>query len=109
MRSSRRYKILVGLDDGGMSYCDGVEYDDVIWLVPGWIDFPQEGFRKPERMIRLDQFEHQLFPPPSPIDIAVNEPVPLALYTGELTPALKDKYAVYDHPDFRFNPAGVEE
>lgn len=105
MRSSKTYRILVGLDDGGMSYCDGVEYEDIIWLVPKWLDFPEAGFRRPERMIRLDQFEHQLFPPPSPIDIAVNEPVPLALYAGELTPVLKEQYTLYDRPDFRFELA----
>jgi hypothetical protein len=105
MRSAKIYRVLVGLDDGGMSYCDGVEYEDIIWLVPRWLNSPEEGFRRPERMIRLDQFEHQIFPPPSPIDIAVNEPVPLALYAGELTPALKEQYALYERPDFRFQLA----
>jgi len=102
MRSTKIYKVLVGLDDGGMSYCDGVEYDDIIWLVPRWIDRPQDGYRTPERMIRVDQFEHQIFPPPSPIDIAMNEPVPRALYDGALTPALEGKYQFYDRPDFRY-------
>jgi hypothetical protein len=105
MRSSEIYKALVGLDDGTVTHCDAVEYDDTIWLVPHWIDVPEEGFRRPERLIRLDQFEHQVFPEPSPIGIAVNEPIPRALYSGELTKELKEKYIVYDRPDFRFNPA----
>lgn len=105
MRSSKIYKVLVGLDDGTVTHCDAVEYDETIWLVPRWIDVPREGFRKPDRMLRLDQFEHQVFPEPSPINIAVNEPIPRALYAEALTPELKDKYIVYDRPDFRFNPA----
>ncbi len=104
MRSAEIYKALVGFDDGEMTHCDAVEYDDTIWLVPRWIDAGE--YRTPERMLRLDQFAHQMFPAPSAINIAVNEPVPHALYSGELTPALKEKYQLYDRPDFRFKPGG---
>jgi len=104
MRSAEIYKALVGFDDGEMTHCDAVEYDDTIWLVPRWIDAGE--YRTPERMLRLDQFAHQMFPPPSAINVAVNEPVPHVLYSGELTPALKDKYQLYDRPDFRFEPGG---
>jgi hypothetical protein len=104
MRSAEIYKALVGFDDGEMTHCDAVEYDDTIWLVPRWIDAGE--YRTPERMLRLDQFAHQMFPPPSAIRIAVNEPVPHALYSGELTPALKNKYQLYDRPDFRFEAGG---
>jgi hypothetical protein len=107
MRSVEILKALVGLDDGGMTHCDAVEYDDTIWLVPKWIDAPG-GYRTPERMIRLDQFEHQMFPAPSPINIAMNEPVPRQLFSGELTPALKEKYQLYDRPDFRFEMGAAE-
>jgi len=102
MRSVEVLKALVGFEDGGMAQCDVVEYDDTYWLIPKWIDVPAESYRTPERMLRLDQFEHQIFPPPSAINVAVNEPVPHALYSGELTPALKEKYQLYDRPDFRF-------
>ena len=51
MRSSEIYKALVGLDDGTVTHCDAVEYDETIWLVPRWIDVPQEGFRRPERLL----------------------------------------------------------
>lgn len=108
MRSSKIYKTMVGFDDGEMAHCDAVEYDETIWLVPRWIDSP-EGYRTPERMLRLDQFEHQMFPAPSPINIAINEPVPHALYSGELTEELKVKYMLYDRPDFRFRMDGVAE
>lgn len=107
MRDSKLYKAMVGFDDGGMTHCDAVEYDDTIWLVPRWIDAPGD-YRMPERMLRLDQFEHQMFPAPSPINIAVSEPIPHELYSGELTPALKEKYQLYDRPDFRFKTGGGE-
>lgn len=103
MRSVEILKALVGFEDGGMTQCDVVEYDDTFWLVPRWIDAGE--YRTPERMLRLDQFAHQMFPPPSAINIAVNEPVPHALYSGEITPALKEKYQLYDRPDFRFEPS----
>jgi hypothetical protein len=108
MRSVEIYKALVGFDDGEMTHCDAVEYDDTLWLVPKWLDVPAEGYRTPERMLRLDQFQHRMFPAPSPINIAVSEPVPHALYSGELTAALKDKYQLYDRPDFRFKMDGEE-
>lgn len=105
MRGSKFYKAMVGFDDGGMTHCDAVEYDDTLWLVPKWLDVPAEGYRTPERMLRLDQFQHQMFPAPSPINVAVSEPIPHELYSGELTQPLKDKYIVYERPDFRFKTA----
>jgi hypothetical protein len=107
MRNTEIYKVLVGFDDGEMTHCDAVEYDDTIWLVPRWIE--TGAYRTPERMLRLDQFAHQMFPPPSAINIAVNEPIPRALYSGELTPALKEKYQLYDRPDFRFEGGKPEK
>ena len=107
MRDSKLYKAMIGFDDGGMTHCDAVEYDETIWLVPRWIDAP-DGYRTPERMLRLDQFEHQMFPAPSAINIAVNEPVPHQLFSGELTAALKEKYQLYDRPDFRFKMSGKD-
>lgn len=107
MRSVEIYKALVGFDDGEMTHCDAVEYDETIWLVPRWIDIGN--YRTPERMLRLDQFAHQMFPPPAAINIAVNEPLPRALFSGELTPVLKEKYQLYDRPDFRFEAAKAEK
>jgi hypothetical protein len=107
MRNSETYKALVGFDDGEMTHCDAVEYDDTIWLVPRWIDAGK--YRTPERMLRLVQFAHPMFPPASAIYIAVNEPIPHTLYSGELTAALKEKYQLYDRPDFRFEGGRTEK
>jgi hypothetical protein len=30
-----------------------------VWLVTKWLPFHAEGYTKPKRMIRLDQFQHE--------------------------------------------------
>jgi hypothetical protein len=110
MSDTKLYKVIVGFEDGVIADCDAVEYQGAIWLVPNWLPFPNEGYGKPERMIRLDQFPHRRFDPPTagppPFDGAnfgINEPIPRALFDGELSGTLKDKYVVLQKPDARFS------
>jgi hypothetical protein len=100
--------------DGIGSTIDGIEYEGAIWLVPEWLPFPSEGYTKPTRMVRLDQFRFQRFDPPAtgpgPLagaDFAVNDPLPKALFLGELTPQLKKQFVVLDRPDIRFRIGGT--
>ena len=110
MTDTRVFKVIVGLEDGTLCDCAAYEYQGAIWLVPKWLPFPEEGYAKPERMIRLDQFRHQRFDPPAkgpgfPVegaDFGLNDPLPRALLDGELTPTLKARYVVLDRPDAKF-------
>ena len=52
-------KCLVGLGDGMVVTCDGIEHEGKLWLVPGWLEHPTEPIAIPERIIRFDCFPHQ--------------------------------------------------
>jgi hypothetical protein len=114
MADSRVFKVIIGFEDGTVGDCPAYEYQGAIWLVPKWLPFPNEGYTKPERMIRLDQFQYQQFDPPPPApgpfagaDFAINDPLPKALLNGELTPELKNKYVVLDRPNAKFRVGGT--
>ena len=102
MRDTKLYRVMVGFERGVMVRCEAVEYQGANWLVPKWLPFPGEGYAKPGRMIRLDQFQHQAIPQPADIDFRINEPIPRALFDGKLTSKLKKRYVVLDKPDARF-------
>jgi hypothetical protein len=114
MADTKSFKVIIGFDDGTQATCEGVEHQGAIWLVPNWIPFPDEGYTKPERMIRLDQFRYQRFDPPPPgpppfagADFATNDPIPRALFDGELSSQLKARYVVLDRPNIRFRTGGI--
>ena len=119
MADVRLFKVIVaitdvGTTDGTLETFAAIKHQGAVWLVPKWLPHPEEGYAKPERMIRLDQFRHQIFDPPAsgpgPLtgaDFAINEPLPRALFDGELTQQLKSRYVVLDKPDARFRTGGV--
>lgn len=113
MVQTKLYKVIV-IVDGILSTIAGIEYEDAIWLVPEWLPFPSEGYTKPTRMIRLDQFQFRRFDPPTtgdgPLagaDFAVNDPLPKKLLVGSLSPRLRKRFVVLDRPDVRFRTGGA--
>ena len=52
-------KCMVGLGDGMIVTCDGIDHDGKLWLVPRWLEHPTEPIAMPERIIRFDCFPHQ--------------------------------------------------
>jgi hypothetical protein len=106
------YKVIVGFEDGTLAHCGAVEHEGAIWLVPTWLPFPDEGYTKPERMIRLDQFQFRRHDPPlrggnfEGANYTINDPLPKALLTGELSQQLKSRYVVLDKPDAKFRVGG---
>ena len=116
MTSTKEYKVVIGFENGAMGQCGAVEYQGAIWLVPKWLQFPNEGYAKPERMIRLDQFRFQKFDPPAttpPLfagaNFAVNDALPRALIDGEISQQLRDKYVVLEKPDAKFRVGGISQ
>src|SRR5262245_53343865 len=102
------FKIAFSYPDGVLTACNGVLYQDEIWLVPKWLPFPGEGYVRPERMILLAQFRHERFDPPSkgppPFDGAdyrIFDPVPRELIEGDLSKII-GTYAFLDKPDAKF-------
>jgi hypothetical protein len=109
MADTKLFKVIVAFEDGVMCSCDAVEYEGAAWLVPKWLPYPNEGYAKPERMIRLDQFQYQRLDPPAAgpgpfarADFLVTDPLPKTLFVGELSSQLKERYVVLDKPDAKF-------
>jgi hypothetical protein len=105
MADVRALKVIVGFDNGEMGHCGAIEYESAVWLVPKWLPFPEQGFTKPERMIRLDQFRYQAIPQPADADFGINDPLPRDLFFGRLSKQLKKKYVVLDRPNLKFRTA----
>ena len=113
MTDSKTYKVIVVFDDGVQGTCAGIDFEGAIWLVPKWLSFPNEKYTKPERMIRLDQFQFEKFDPPvtgpgpfAGADFGVNSTLPKSLFFGEVTQPLKKKYVVLIQPDLTFRTGG---
>ena len=53
-------KCLVGFANGYVGICDGIKYNDKLWLVPSWLKHPTEPIAMPVRIIRFDNFPHQV-------------------------------------------------
>jgi hypothetical protein len=71
-------------DDGSLAECSAIKYQDMLWLVPKWIDSPSEGTTQPERIICMDGQPYQ---PGGRIgekifDYTLNRPIPTAVLYG---------------------------
>ena len=62
---------------------DGVERDGKLWLVPKWIDYPQEQVSQPTLMIRFDNLRYQ--GPSGLHDYVLAHPIPRFVLDGETT------------------------
>src|SRR4051812_13322582 len=61
MDSPRLFRIAAS--DGTRIFgAQGVEFEGRLWIVPEWLEAPDEGWRTPERMICFDDIPHQSFP-----------------------------------------------
>jgi hypothetical protein len=65
MTDSKTYKVVLIFEDGALAPFGAIDFEGAVWIVPTWLPFPSEGYTKPERMIRLDQFQFQKFDPPA--------------------------------------------
>lgn len=64
---------------------DGMLYENKLWLVPKWLDYPLEKMSKPERMIRFDVLPFDQLQENSLHDFLLQEPIPKAVLDGETT------------------------
>lgn len=88
--------------------CSAMEYEGAVWLVPRWLNTPDDGYAMPERLIQLDQFAHQkLEQTGDPADFILNIPLSRALFEGPITHQLKLLYVVLDRPNVRLRISGL--
>ena len=94
------------LDDAGeggptqtISIMDVIEFDGQVWLVPEWLDIPDEKVTMPVRIVLLDVIPHERGTA-SP-QIVVSGPVPKSVFEGRIPPELESQYVVIERPDIR--------
>jgi len=94
---------------GGIFYSiDVIESGDEFWLVPKWLENPSQGYKIPERAIRLAALKHQVTPSDPDHDFWVSRPIP-KLYLETTTPISIDaKPVVLLQPDIQvLIPKGI--
>ena len=85
---------------------DAIELDGSLWLVPEWLDFPDEKMIMPARMVCLATIPHER------VDaayhhIVVSGPVPKSVLDGQAPPELESQYLVIERPDIRLSRPSV--
>ena len=92
--------LVIGIENGTISKCDAIEYDNKLWLVPKWIDSPAQGVTRPSRLVRFDTMRHQVTPN-SQTDYVLNDPMPAELFAIR-TPPARPGYEILEMPDITF-------
>lgn len=103
-------KTLVGLDSGGGLYhMETIEHQGKMWLVPGWLEAPSEGWKIPARIICLDPLPHQKLPQGDPYgDFVLNGPLHKSVCDGHTQLTAGYAYVVIERPDIRIPiPRGI--
>ena len=97
------FKVTASFDDNGNIYTmDGIEYEGSIWIVPKWLNYPSEGNKKPERIIRLQKDETQYTPNSSMQRYLAKYPLPAILQSALNQSEIPSGYAVQFLPDLTF-------
>ena len=97
------FKVTVSFDNNGNIYkADGIEYEGAIWIVPKWLNYPSQGNKKPERIIRLQKDETQYTPNSSMQLYLAMYPLPAILETALNQSEIPEGYAVQFLPDLAF-------
>lgn len=52
------------------------EHEGALWLAPEWIEYPEQGWMRPVRIVSLATVEHQHFPDASDYQVVVNNGLP---------------------------------
>jgi hypothetical protein len=104
--SIKMIKAIFPIEGESAPYHAAIEHEGRMWLVPTWLPFPGEGYTKPERMIPIDQFQHQLIEAGNGDQtVMINVPLPRSLFDGLLSPELKARFGVLERPEAKFRMA----
>lgn len=88
--------------DGRVAAIDTIEWQGALWLVPTWLDRPDEGWTAPERLIRLDTLRVQkMLTWPHRPNFCLTDPLPKDVYEGRVPPEQAARYEVIEHPAIR--------
>ena len=93
-------RTMVG-DTTGQSFqpIDTISHDGALWLVPLWIDFPDEGVKRPLRIIRLTGLPFQVMPLGWKAAFLLNTPIPAELLRRPAPARIPQRFVVVEAPD----------
>lgn len=94
------YKSLVPMDNA-ICHVDTIEYQGLYWLVPEWLETPNREVKMPARIIRLLGIPHQQTIGGKFGDFVVSQPIPKAVWNGQVPPEQANVYLVIDRPPIR--------
>jgi hypothetical protein len=77
-------KALIAVREEGFHRADVIRVGGKYWIVPTWLEDPVQGYKSPERLVRLDSLRHRKGVPGHPeLDFEVYDPVPRAVLFGD--------------------------
>jgi len=95
--------LVIGLEDGTVSQCDGCEHEGKLWLVPRWLDAPAQGVTKPARLVRFDSVPHQHTPnAPNGFEYVINYPMPKHLFEVQTPKQEMSGFEFVEMPELTF-------
>ncbi len=80
---------------------DAIEFEGGLWLVPGWIEVPDQGWKAPARIIRLDGLDLQWHPGAPNGDATLDVALPRAVLFPEPNSPPAFGFEVRERPDVR--------
>ncbi|MBD3643538.1 hypothetical protein [Alcanivorax sp.] len=95
-------------DSGKIHKCDAILHKGVLCLVPSWLHYPDEGYVKPEMLIRLTGAQYQKTDNPAFGDYLVNTQLPRSVLEGQIPSELADVLSVENLPDVKIQSGGVQ-
>ncbi len=95
----RRFKTMVMLaDKPEMVIADTIEFEGKLWLVPKWLEYPEERCSRPERMVRIDQFDHQEMKGWA-AQVLLRTPIPTVVLRGAIGAQMPAGFEIRFQPD----------
>jgi beta-xylosidase len=109
MRILKAMLALEGDNSGRVFAADVIEHEGKNWIVPTWHESPAEGYKKPERIVCLDNLPHQkLTQDATQCEFLLTAPVSKAALYGPALLKPAAGYTVIYGPDIRFPiPRGI--
>lgn len=96
------FKTMLSLEGEAIIYqIDTIEYEGKMWLVPRWLEASSEGWKRPERIICLDELRHQRGSSGIPADFILNDPIPRSVLLDQIQEQSKYSSLVIMRPDIR--------
>ena len=101
--------VMMGSDQDGKIYTlEAIKREDGLWLIPSWLENPAEGWKIPERIIRVAPSEYEELGGDYPAEYHTKHPIPTAVLNGQSQTVEGIYYDVVEMPDLRVQiPSGI--